>query len=349
MGKSEGENSVVEHGDEPFTAGTVSFAILPQELREVVANMGSIQMLSSGEALFRKGEVGDAMYIVESGEVLVYLDYRNEPKVLGVGQFLGEISLLAPGVNRTGTAIARGNCRVRVLTLETINKLKSERPELLCSLLQETCAYLVASEHHLFSDLRRRNRELEHTLDYLQRTQEELVASDLLAQTDELTGIYNRRCLNIQLPKFIERSERTGAPLAVLLLDLNRLKLINDTRGREVGDIALKKLGTLLKDTTRKSDLPCRIGGGEFVVLLSNAVDDVAFGRSADIVRSVSAIELSVGEVPVHLTVSAGGTMLTAGDDAESLLKRADLNLYVAKDHGRNTIVWKGRVRPQAK
>ncbi len=337
----------MEHGDKPAATGMASYAVLPQELHEIVANMGTTLMLSSGEALFRKGDVGDAMYIVESGEVLVYLDYRNEPKVLGVGQFLGEISLLAPGVNRTGTAIARGSCRVRVLALETINQLKLERPELLCSLLQETCAYLVASEHHLFSDLRRRNRELEHTLDFLQRTQEELEASDLLSQTDELTGIYNRRCLNIQLPKFIERSERTGAPLAVLLLDLNRLKLINDTRGREVGDLALKKLGTLLKNTTRKSDLPCRIGGDEFVVLLGNAVDEVAFGRSADIVRSVS--EMKLGEGPVRLTVSAGGTMLTAGDDAESLLKRADLNLYVAKDHGRNTIVWKGKVRSQVK
>jgi len=171
------------------------------------------------------------------------------------------------------------------------------------------------------------------------------VASDLRAQTDELTGIYNRRCLNVQLPKYIERAERTGSPLALVLLDLDRLKLINDTRGHDVGDIALQRLATLLKNSTRKTDLPCRIGGDEFALLIANTVDEVAFSRSAAIVRAVAAMQIGTENAPLSITVSAGGTMFTAGDNAESLLKRADINLYVAKDNGRNTIVWKGQLR----
>lgn len=339
------DSSEVDKNSVGLPSNEMSLAMLPEKLRLELATLAVPLSLSSGETLFRKGEVGNEMYIIESGEVRIHLSASGEVKTLGPGQFLGEIALLAPGVNRTGTAIAAGDCELQVLKLETVKVLEKERPQLLCALLQETCAYLVASEHRLFADLRRRNRELEHTLDYLERTQEELVASDLLAHTDELTGIYNRRCLNSQLPKYIERAERTSTPLAVLLLDLDRLKLINDTRGHHVGDIALQSVALLLKDMTRKSDLPCRIAGDEFAIVIGNTVDEVAYQRAEAIVRAVSEMRPNVEGAPLRLTLSAGGTMFTAGDSPDSLLKRADLSLYVAKDNGRNTIVWKGRIR----
>ena len=228
-------------------------------MRDVVLRTAEEVQLSAGEVLFRQHDEGHSMYSIEEGELRILFENGEKPKLLGPGQFLGEISLLAPGVNRTATAVAESDCRLRVISQRTLDQLKAERPELLCSLLQETCAYLVVSERNLLDDLTKRNNELEHTLDYLRRTREELEATDLLAQTDELTRLYNRRCLNLQLPKFIQRAEASGNGLAVLLVDVDRFKPINDTHGHGAGDLVLREMAQLFKSRTRKTDLLCRL------------------------------------------------------------------------------------------
>ncbi len=124
-------------------------ARLPAHVRQAVIAAGTSATLAEGDILFRQNDSGDNMYIVEEGEIEILIDGGNSVKVLGPGQYLGEISLLVPGVNRTATARARTDCRLRVLSQDVLQMLKVDQPELLFSLLQETCGYLVASEREL--------------------------------------------------------------------------------------------------------------------------------------------------------------------------------------------------------
>jgi diguanylate cyclase (GGDEF)-like protein len=321
-----------------------AFARLPPDVRDVVLRTAEEIRLRAGEVLFRQNDAGQSMYAIEEGELRILFENGEKPKLLGPGQFLGEISLLAPGVNRTATAVAETDCSLRVISQQTLDQLKIERPELLCSLLQETCAYLVVSERNLLDDLTKRNSELEHTLDYLRRTREELEATDLLAQTDELTRLYNRRCLNLQLPKFMQRAEASGNGLAVLLVDVDRFKPINDTHGHGAGDLVLREMAQLFKSRTRKTDLLCRIGGDEFAILLGDTQEMPARDRASDIQRSVADLAIHMPGAVLAVTVSMGGTMFRPGDKPGTLIKRADESLYIAKDNGRNRLAWMGQL-----
>ncbi len=124
-------------------------ARLPAHVRAAVIAAGTSMSLPTGDVLFRQNDPGDNMYIVEAGEIEILIDGGNSVKVLGEGQYLGEISLLVPGVNRTATARAKTDCTLRVLSQDVLQMLKAQQPELLFSLLQETCGYLVASEREL--------------------------------------------------------------------------------------------------------------------------------------------------------------------------------------------------------
>ena len=124
-------------------------ARLPSHVRETVMQAGSVISLPAGNVLFRQNDPGDNMYIIEAGEIEIVIDRGAPVKLLGPGQYLGEISLLVPGVNRTATARAHTDCQLRVISQDLLETLKVEQPELLFSLLQETCGYLVASEREL--------------------------------------------------------------------------------------------------------------------------------------------------------------------------------------------------------
>jgi len=314
------------------------FARLPTEVRDVVLDAGQLTQLAQDDVLFRQHDVGDSMYIIETGEVRISFEDRVETKVLGPGQYLGEIALFAPGVDRTATATAHTDCQLRVLDQHTMEQLKDQRPDVLCSLLQETTAYLVASEQHLVADLRKRNAELERAFDYLRRTQEELEASDLLAHTDELTGLYNRRCLNVQMPKFVDRAENTRSELAVLLVDLDKFKPINDTYGHGVGDLVLKEVASRLKNGTRKTDLPCRIGGDEFAILAPDVGEENLVKLARRICAKIARMPLQFGGKPTGITASVGIAIypIHAGSAAE-LIARGDQAMYEAKAQGKNT------------
>ncbi len=324
------------------TQPSTAFAQLPADVRSAVLQTATHVSIAAGEVPFQQGDAGESMYCIESGVLQIFFASGAAPKRLGPGQFLGEISLLAPGEKRTATAVAETACVLRVISQETLATLKSERPEVLCSLLQETCAYLVASERSLLGDLQKRNEELEQTLDYLRRTREELEAKDVLAQTDELTRLYNRRCLNEQLPKFMHRAAISAGALAVLLVDVDHFKPINDTHGHGTGDLVLRELARLFKSRTRKTDLLCRIGGDEFAILFGDTQETAARERASHIQRAVSELEIQIPGTTVRLSVSMGGTMYQTNDETSALLARADESLYLAKEHGRNRLAWMG-------
>lgn len=155
------------------------------------------------------------------------------------------------------------------------------------------------------------------------------LATELAQQavTDPLTGLANRRRWDTELARETSRAARTGAPLSVLMLDLDHFKAYNDTRGHAAGDLLLRQTGAAWQQLLRTGDLLARVGGEEFAVLLPDCPADAAARLAAGLLRAV----------PDGQTCSAGAAQY-AGDDPEQLLARADAALYRAKSTGRNHV-----------
>ena len=193
-------------------------------------------------------------------------------------------------------------------------------------------------------DLKRRNRELERALDFLQRTKQELSTAAALAQTDELTGIYNRRCFEEQMRSFVTRARETGITVALLLADVDRFKSVNDTYGHQVGDLVLTSMAQRLQSAVRWSDLPCRIGGDEFAILWTDLDPRGARRRARDLQPLLSAFEVEGSPASLRVTTSLGGASLSEDEGWEEFFARADRALYLSKRTGRGRLSWDDRL-----
>lgn len=154
------------------------------------------------------------------------------------------------------------------------------------------------------------------------------------AVQDSLTGLYNRRYADGRLEAEISRAQRLKHPLMVVLLDLNDFKPINDQYGHAAGDMVLAEFAQRLRRAVRGSDLPVRIGGDEFMVLLPECPAD----RVPVMLARVSGLQVIISgqKVPVHF--AAGLAQYQDGDTAETLMGRADQALYAAKRKSKNEL-----------
>jgi two-component system cell cycle response regulator len=163
-----------------------------------------------------------------------------------------------------------------------------------------------------------------------------------LASTDPLTGLFNRRV-------FLERLEQERAKVArlphyvavVLMLDLDFFKRVNDTYGHATGDAVLKAFAEVVRNNSRAIDVPARLGGEEFAILLTGANKTDAMTMAERLREQVATILINHKVGSVRVTVSIGAAALSAGDiNAEMVLHRADAALYEAKERGRNQTYW---------
>jgi diguanylate cyclase (GGDEF)-like protein len=162
-----------------------------------------------------------------------------------------------------------------------------------------------------------------------------LLQSEESALLDELTGLHNRRFLNMQLSKEAERNRRSGSEFSLLIIDVDYFKRYNDTYGHLAGDAALKQVASILKNTARHMDHVCRYGGEEFVVILPQT-DKQKAALAAE--RHRMAVEKHRFEYG-PLTISLGVASFPDDADHEAdLLFRADFALYQAKNKGRNQV-----------
>jgi diguanylate cyclase (GGDEF)-like protein len=159
-----------------------------------------------------------------------------------------------------------------------------------------------------------------------------------LAYRDELTELPNRRGATRQLDVLLSRARRHGHQLALLMLDADRFKSINDQHGHAVGDLVLRELASRLRERVRREDLVGRWGGEEFVVALSETTPDgaAAVAESLRVAVSGTPVEANATELP--LTISIGVAAWTGGS-VEDLVDRADRALYEAKSAGRDRVV----------
>lgn len=163
-----------------------------------------------------------------------------------------------------------------------------------------------------------------------------------LAVTDELTGLYNRRYFDRHLSLLLDKAREQERDMAVMLIDMDFFKSVNDTHGHDIGDAVLKEFAVRLRRNIRGVDLACRFGGEEFVVLMPDTDYRQAQNVAERVRTAVAERAFEMGtRQPLAVTVSVGVALNeTEMDTPEMILKRADVALYRAKREGRNRVVF---------
>jgi diguanylate cyclase (GGDEF)-like protein/PAS domain S-box-containing protein len=200
--------------------------------------------------------------------------------------------------------------------------------------VEVSCVPIESRDRRLVSYLMRDLSERKKAQTQLLANQQRL---DKLANHDTLTGLPNRLFLQAHLPEAIVRCQESGQMLAVLFLDLDRFKHINDSRGHEVGDKLLQEIAKRVRAAVRPADIVVRMGGDEFVVVLHkvNAPDEVAIAATR--INEVLAAPVMIDGRALVATVSIGVSLFPRdGATMGELLKHSDTAMYQAKDLGRN-------------
>jgi len=191
-----------------------------------------------------------------------------------------------------------------------------------------------------------KNRALEsrltHSTTEITRLQEDLEHLRQEAMTDALTGIANRRQFDKALAVSSQEASNNGAPLSLIMIDIDHFKRFNDTHGHQMGDQVLKLLASVLSDTVKGQDTPARYGGGEFAIILPDTGLDGAASLANTIRERICRkrmVNRANGEDLGKITVSAGATTYHAGESIEDFVARADEALYLAKRSGRDRVM----------
>ncbi len=192
--------------------------------------------------------------------------------------------------------------------------------------------------HELSARVKTQVRRQRYTIEL----RESLNSTMAMAVIDELTGLYNRRYFERHVAMVLGKAQEQDRDMALMLIDIDFFKPVNDTHGHDVGDAVLKEFASRLQRHIRGVDLACRFGGEEFVVVMPDT-DMVQAENVAERVRSAMAEEgfrVSGVDTPLRITVSVGLALNEQENDTpESLTKRADIALYRAKRTGRNRVV----------
>ncbi|MDQ7044192.1 MAG: diguanylate cyclase, partial [Sulfurimonas sp.] len=165
---------------------------------------------------------------------------------------------------------------------------------------------------------------------------------EVLASLDPLTKLYNRRYFSEASEYIFNLAQREARNLSVIMIDIDKFKIVNDTYGHKTGDSVILELASALKELKRNCDIVCRYGGEEFLILLPNTDTQGAISMSKKINRRIKEIRInSDNKVPFKLTVSMGVSQVNLQKDKtiEEAIHRADIALYQAKDAGRNKVI----------
>lgn len=189
---------------------------------------------------------------------------------------------------------------------------------------------------HQKSTLEDANSALHEQIEKIHDLQEKLREQ---ANRDSLTGVFNRRYLEGTLEREMARCKREGAPLTMLMLDVDHFKRVNDTYGHQAGDEVLRVFARLLSEHARTEDIVCRYGGEEFLMVLPKMPLDIARERAGRLLMLVQQRAVAFAELQIRITTSIGiAAAPEHAASADDLIRCTDQALYQAKERGRNRV-----------
>ena len=191
-----------------------------------------------------------------------------------------------------------------------------------------TSSVTVDSNEDAIRRLLNENQALQAELETLRVRLSEL---ERLADTDTLVPLPNRRAFLRELERVVHHMARYGTPSAVLFVDLNGLKTINDRHGHLAGDAVLLHVSEVLKFNLRAADTVARIGGDEFGLILHHLDEAAARAKAQSLVAAVADGTIAIGANEIKVSVTAGLSMIRDGDTVETVLARADAAMYAQR------------------
>jgi len=297
--------------------GTMAATALDRAQRDIEASSGFLAQLNA-----RLEAIDEYM----NGDRLRWRESEDSGKRLGkaVGEVVDDMSVSMhaeqPAVSNLHARMLGALSRIRTHVSSHLEE-QTER----ASRAERQAAEMQKQLHALETETFELRRQVEETR--------------LQAMHDSLTGLPNRRALESRAAEELARYRRFGEPLAMLVLDVDDFKQINDLFGHKAGDRALALIGKILTQCLRETDFIARYGGEEFVALLPGA-DSEAAAKMADLMcRQVEGAGMHSHNKPVEITLSGGVAMAAAGEGFTQLFERADKAMYQAKQQGKNRCV----------
>lgn len=308
--------------------GVGILADLSEEELHRVSSFFHFQGYQKDEVLFREGEGGEELYIIGLGRVGSWIRLADGTAHLvgefGPGDFFGEMAIIEKAP-RSATCQATEASTLLVLQAEDFYRLMEEQAGIAIKIM---------------------NRMLDATADRSIRSSEFL--SDMVRWGDEarkravldgLTGLFNRRFLDEALRDGLQKARAGGAPLSLIMMDLDNFRQINQHYGAETGDQAIRALVPVLRSVLRADDVPARCGGDEFAILLPNTPIPEALRLAQAIGDGVRALPFFEGrDGPLERITASQGVACFPEHAAElkALWEAADRALYLAKQQGRD-------------
>jgi diguanylate cyclase (GGDEF)-like protein len=335
---------VVEVGPtEPLDA---SAAVLTAEEYALFEQVGRPRLVAPREVLFRRGDLGTTMYVVVQGAIELEFGDHLEPRRIRRHGFFGELGLLIGDHARSADAVAVDSTVLLELRQDGFETMAGRAPVLLARFLRRAITRVVLSERDLIARLCSRNAELQAALDNLRTTSHRLSQSETLTRTDELTGLANRRGFLLHLEQRRRRGLLDGRGL--LLVDCDHFKRINDDRGHLAGDRVLQGVANILRSAAGADDLPCRLGGDEFCLLVGATGRDAILDVAGFVVETARALHALQTALPQATTLSIGATAVAPGQGWDDWYACVDAALYRAKRLGGNRVEWQEHVAAPA-
>ncbi len=320
-------------------------------LRALAASMSDAALIDSelqnsirafGESIPKRVIVADLRRLMADTRAIDVASRRARRREFQRRQEVSKIvAALAKAINKTSAKndrVAKGleDIMQRLWAQQDVSGLVSLRKD-----LTSRVRALSDESRSLRDDLegaRTRTSALEHIV---AEQAERIVDLQAAASQDPLTGVANRRTFDHWLPKQIQICQASDTPFALVILDLDHFKQINDTHGHPFGDEVLQKAAQAMVEAVRQDDIVARVGGEEFAVLIKGAVPNVARVVAERIRGSVGRAELRVDgrDEPVPISASAGLANMRPDDTMDTLYGRADRALYLAKRGGRDRLV----------
>ena len=287
----------------------------------------------------KEGEkLDDKMYIIKEGSVGVYKSFRKKGEFcvarLGHGDTFGEMELFME-MNRIATVIAEEDVTVLVIDRDHALEFFRNEPEATHAFIKALCIRFAKST----SATAKSNVRYENNVSALS---DEKAMWEHSANTDPLTGIFNRRFFMASITLMINNAKRENKASYIVLLDLDNFKNINDEYGHKAGDCVLEGFADLAGKSVRSGDLFARYGGEEFIMLISCDNENEVGILVERIREKTEKMEVEVDNTVISVTTSIGVSSVLSGsdDDIENAISYADKALYMAKKEGKNRTVF---------